>query len=140
MNQTTEGLIYGEDDRLHSGTARLRDQSGARTGSKSFLRRILIFPCKKRPEAFFCSEAFFCRASQNLIPAPIWIIFVSFRISCFVFYSWSSSFPGFLLRTHHSAYAGRRAGIPQRSDSGHPGRQGAFELLRENPSRMFCLF
>lgn len=118
---------------LHLRTARLRDQSGARTGSKSFLRRILIFPCKKASKHSSAPKPFFCRASQNLIVCTNLDYLCFFPVFPVLFFTAGRVPLSRASRTHHSAYAGRRAGIPQRfRPSGPSGRQERLNCCAKN--------
>lgn len=131
VNQTTEGLIYGEDDPLHLRTARLRDQSGARTGSKSFLRRILIFPWQKASKHSSAPKPFFCRASQNLIVCTNldYLCFFPYFLFCFLQLVEFLSPELHARITRHTQVAAR--GYRNASDLRAIRQAGAFELLRE---------
>ena len=125
VNQTTEGLIYGEDDRYTS------DQSGARTGSNSFLRRILIFPCKRASKHSSAPKPFFCRASQNLIVCTNldYLCFFPYFLFCFLQLVEFLSPELHARITRHTQVAAR--GYRNASDLRAIRQAGAFELLRE---------
>ena len=116
---------------LHLRTARLRDQSGARTGSKSFLRRILIFPCKKASKHSSAPKPFFCRASQNLIVCTNldYLCFFPYFLFCFLHLVEFLSPELHARITRHTQVAAR--GYRNASDLRAIRQAGAFELLRE---------
>ena len=109
----------------------LRDQSGARTGSKSFLRRILIFPCKKASKHSSAPKPFFCRASQNLIPCTNldYLCFFPYFLFCFLQLVEFLSPELHARITRHTQVAAR--GYRNASDLRAIRQAGAFELLRE---------
>ena len=98
VNQTTEGLIYGEDDRYTS--------------------ELLVSAIN---QAFFCSEAFFLSCISKFDSLHQFGLSLFLSVFPVLFFTAGRVPLSRASRTHHSAYAGRRAGIPQRfRPSGHP--------------------
>ena len=120
VNQTTEGLIYGEDDRTPPNC------SSPRSIRRS--NRLKILPpqnpdlsMQKGLEAFFCSEAFFLSCISKFDCLHQFGLSLFLSVFPVLFFTAGRVPLSRASRTHHSAYAGRRAGIPQRfRPSGHP--------------------
>ena len=120
VNQTTEGLIYGEDDRytselLVSAINQALEQAQNPSSSESDLSM------RKGLEAFFCSEAFFLSCISKFDCLHQFGLSLFLSVFPVLFFTAGRVPLSRASRTHHSAYAGRRAGIPQRfRPSGHP--------------------
>ena len=108
VNQTTEGLIYGEDDRYSNRLKILPPQNPDLSMQKGL-------------EAFFCSEAFFLSCISKFDCLHQFGLSLFLSVFPVLFFTAGRVPLSRASRTHHSAYAGRRAGIPQRfRPSGHP--------------------
>ena len=111
VNQTTEGLIYGEDDRYTSELLV--------SAINQALEQDLSM--QKGLEAFFCSEAFFLSCISKFDSLHQFGLSLFLSVFPVLFFTAGRVPLSRASRTHHSAYAGRRAGIPQRfRPSGHP--------------------
>ena len=90
--------------------------------------RLKIFPAhnpdlsmQKGLEAFFCSEAFFLSCISKFDCLHQFGLSLFLSVFPVLFFTAGRVPLSRASRTHHSAYAGRRAGIPQRfRPSGHP--------------------
>ena len=130
VNQTTEGLIYGEDGRYTSNYAS-HDQSGAREQAQnpSSLQNPLIFPCERPQSILLLQKPFFYRASQNLIVCNFgFSLFLSVFPVCF--YSGQVPLRSFTRITRHAQVAAREDTTNASDLPGHPSGRSV-ELLRE---------
>ena len=113
VNQTTEGLIYGEDDRYTSELLV--------SAINQALEQAQNLSMQKGLEAFFCSEAFFLSCISKFDSLHQFGLSLFLSVFPVLFFTAGRVPLSRASRTHHSAYAGRRAGIPQRfRPSGHP--------------------
>ena len=113
VNQTTEGLIYGEDDRYTSELLVSAINQALEQAQNPSMQKGL--------EAFFCSEAFFLSCISKFDSLHQFGLSLFLSVFPVLFFTAGRVPLSRASRTHHSAYAGRRAGIPQRfRPSGHP--------------------
>lgn len=120
VNQTTEGSS------TERTTATPPNCSSLRSIRRS--NRLKILPpqnpdlsMQKGLEAFFCSEAFFLSCISKFDSLHQFGLSLFLSVFPVLFFTAGRVPLSRASRTHHSAYAGRRAGIPQRfRPSGHP--------------------
>lgn len=120
VNQTTEGSS------TERTTATPPNCSSPRSIRRS--NRLKILPpqnpdlsMRKGLEAFFCSEAFFLSCISKFDCLHQFGLSLFLSVFPVLFFTAGRVPLSRASRTHHSAYAGRRAGIPQRfRPSGHP--------------------